>query len=56
VRRPPRPVGTRPLLVKASGKAFDTAFLQMMAAQHRGTAAMAETKKTTGSYAPAKDL
>ncbi|MGW0593927.1 DUF305 domain-containing protein [Streptosporangium sp. NPDC002607] len=47
-------MGTRLLLVKASGKAFDTAFLQMMAAHHRGTAAMAETKKTTGSYAPAK--
>ncbi|MET8054809.1 DUF305 domain-containing protein [Streptosporangium sp. NPDC005286] len=48
-------MGTRLLLVKASGKAFGAAFLQMVAAHHRGTAAMAETKKTTGSYAPAKD-
>lgn len=28
----------------------------MTAARHRGTAAMAETKKTAGSYVPAKDL
>ncbi|MER5626676.1 DUF305 domain-containing protein [Streptosporangium sp. NPDC002544] len=56
MRRPPRPAGTRLLPVEASGKAFDAAFLQMTAARHRDTAAMAETKKTAGSYVPVKDL
>ncbi|AWS41737.1 DUF305 domain-containing protein [Streptosporangium sp. 'caverna'] len=43
-------------LSKASGKTFDTMFLQMMIAHHRGAVAMAGTERSTGSYPPAKDL
>jgi uncharacterized protein (DUF305 family) len=43
-------------LSKSSGKAFDTAFLQMMIAHHRGAVSMARTERSTGSYPPAKDL
>ncbi|WP_371779687.1 DUF305 domain-containing protein [Streptosporangium subroseum] len=43
-------------LSEASGKTFDTMFLQMMIAHHRGAVAMAGTERSTGSYPPAKDL
>ncbi len=43
-------------LEKSSGKAFDTAFLEMMIEHHRGAVAMAETEKENGSYGPAKSM
>lgn len=43
-------------LEKASGKAFDTAFLEMMIRHHEGAVDMAKTEKVDGSYQPAKDM
>ncbi|RKT07959.1 uncharacterized protein (DUF305 family) [Streptomyces sp. 3211.6] len=43
-------------LTKASGKAFDTAFLQLMVKHHEGAVAMAKTEQTDGRYQPAKDM
>ncbi|MFJ6484754.1 MULTISPECIES: DUF305 domain-containing protein [unclassified Streptomyces] len=43
-------------LTAASGKAFDTAFLQMMVEHHEGAVAMAETEQAEGTYGPAKDM
>ncbi|MQA80248.1 MAG: DUF305 domain-containing protein [Streptosporangiales bacterium] len=43
-------------LEQASGKAFDTAFLQMMIKHHKGAVSMAKTEKSDGSYQPAKDM
>lgn len=43
-------------LEKASGKAFDTAFLDMMVKHHEGAVDMAHTEKADGSYRPAKDM
>ena len=43
-------------LRKSSGKAFDTAFLEMMIKHHQGAVAMAETEQTDGAYQPAKDM
>ncbi|GAA0315079.1 DUF305 domain-containing protein [Streptomyces polychromogenes] len=43
-------------LSKASGKAFDTAFLQLMVKHHEGAVAMAKTEQTGGRYQPAKDM
>lgn len=43
-------------LKKASGKAFDTAFLQLMVKHHEGAVAMAKTEQADGKYQPAKDM
>ncbi|MER6254191.1 DUF305 domain-containing protein [Streptomyces sp. NPDC001584] len=43
-------------LTASSGKAFDTAFLQMMVKHHEGAVAMAKTEQTDGAYRPAKDM
>lgn len=43
-------------LRKASGSAFDTAFMEMMIEHHEGAVAMAETERADGSYAPAKKM
>ncbi|WP_327386744.1 MULTISPECIES: DUF305 domain-containing protein [unclassified Streptomyces] len=43
-------------LAAASGKAFDTAFLQMMVEHHEGAVAMAKTEQAEGTYRPAKDM
>ncbi|MGA5201209.1 DUF305 domain-containing protein [Streptomyces variegatus] len=43
-------------LEKASGKAFDTAFMEMMIKHHEGAVAMAETEKTDGSFPDAKKM
>lgn len=43
-------------LRKASGAAFDTAFMEMMIEHHEGAVAMAETEQADGSYAPAKKM
>ncbi|MEU3408420.1 DUF305 domain-containing protein [Streptomyces sp. NPDC006670] len=43
-------------LTKASGKAFDTAFLQLMVKHHEGAVAMAKTERADGAYQPAKDM
>ncbi|MFF2196467.1 DUF305 domain-containing protein [Streptomyces sp. NPDC058157] len=43
-------------LTKASGKAFDTAFLQLMVKHHEGAVAMAKTEQADGRYQPAKDM
>lgn len=43
-------------LEKASGKAFDTAFLQMMVKHHEGAVAMAKTEQSEGKHQPAKDM
>ncbi|MFF4584210.1 DUF305 domain-containing protein [Streptomyces sp. NPDC001388] len=43
-------------LEKASGEAFDTAFLTLMVEHHEGAVAMADTEKDKGSYGPAKAL
>lgn len=37
-------------LEKASGKAFDTAFLEMMVQHHEGAVAMARTEKADGAF------
>lgn len=43
-------------LKKASGAAFDTAFLTMMVEHHKGAVDMARTEKKQGSYGPAKTM
>ncbi|MEU1892348.1 DUF305 domain-containing protein [Streptomyces pristinaespiralis] len=43
-------------LEKASGEAFDTAFLEMMIKHHEGAVEMARTEQADGSYRPAKDM
>ncbi|MET9322268.1 DUF305 domain-containing protein [Streptomyces sp. NPDC003038] len=43
-------------LEKASGKAFDTAFLEMMVKHHEGAVAMAKAEQSGGSYGPAKEM
>ncbi|MET9420603.1 DUF305 domain-containing protein [Streptomyces sp. NPDC006540] len=43
-------------LEKASGEAFDTAFLKMMIKHHEGAVDMAKTEQADGSYQPAKDM
>jgi uncharacterized protein (DUF305 family) len=43
-------------LQMASGKAFDTAFLEMVIKHHEGAVEMAKTEKADGSYQPAKDM
>ncbi|MFE9677177.1 DUF305 domain-containing protein [Streptomyces sp. NPDC006259] len=43
-------------LGKASGTAFDTAFMQMMIKHHEGAVAMAKTEKTEGSFPGAKKM
>ncbi|HZG04868.1 MAG TPA: DUF305 domain-containing protein [Streptomyces sp.] len=43
-------------LEKSSGKAFDTAFLEMMIEHHKGAVAMARTEKENGAYGPAKSM
>ena len=43
-------------LKNSSGKAFDTAFLEMMIKHHEGAVSMAETEKTDGSYKPAQKM
>ncbi|WP_217214951.1 DUF305 domain-containing protein [Streptomyces sp. AC550_RSS872] len=43
-------------LEKASGKAFDTAFMEMMIKHHEGAVAMAKSEKTDGSFPDAKKM
>ncbi|MFB7253504.1 DUF305 domain-containing protein [Streptomyces nojiriensis] len=43
-------------LAASSGKAFDTAFLQLMVKHHEGAVAMARTEQADGAYRPAKDM
>ncbi|MFV0127284.1 DUF305 domain-containing protein [Streptomyces sp. HMX112] len=43
-------------LKKSSGRAFDTAFLEMMVEHHEGAVAMARTEQAQGAYRPAKDM
>ncbi|MFH9562301.1 DUF305 domain-containing protein [Streptomyces globisporus] len=43
-------------LEKSSGKAFDTAFLEMMIKHHEGAVAMAKSEQTDGAYGPAKKM
>ncbi|MFJ3961085.1 DUF305 domain-containing protein [Streptomyces sp. NPDC090036] len=43
-------------LKNASGKAFDTAFMELMIKHHEGAVAMANTEQKDGSYQPAKDM
>ncbi|MFF3087501.1 DUF305 domain-containing protein [Streptomyces nojiriensis] len=43
-------------LAASSGKAFDTAFLQLMVKHHEGAVAMARTEQADGTYRPAKDM
>ncbi|AIR96107.1 DUF305 domain-containing protein [Streptomyces glaucescens] len=43
-------------LEKASGKAFDTAFMEMMIKHHEGAVEMAKTEQADGSYAPATEM
>lgn len=43
-------------LEKATGTAFDTAFLQMMIKHHEGAVDMARTEQAHGAYAPAKKM
>ncbi|MDT9682401.1 DUF305 domain-containing protein [Streptomyces sp. TRM76323] len=43
-------------LEKASGAAFDTAFMEMMIEHHEGAVAMAKTEQADGSHAPAKEM
>ncbi|GAA2943957.1 DUF305 domain-containing protein [Streptomyces enissocaesilis] len=43
-------------LEKASGTAFDTAFMQMMIKHHEGAVEMARTEQADGAYQPAKDM
>jgi uncharacterized protein (DUF305 family) len=44
------------MLKKASGKAFDSAFLTMMVQHHQGAVAMAKTELSKGSYGPARTM
>ncbi|MFC9184511.1 DUF305 domain-containing protein [Streptomyces globisporus] len=43
-------------LQKASGKAFDTAFMEMMIKHHEGAVEMAKTEKADGSFPDAKKM
>jgi uncharacterized protein (DUF305 family) len=43
-------------LEKSSGKAFDTAFLEMMIEHHKGAVTMAGTEQKNGSHGPAKSM
>ncbi|MBD9735891.1 DUF305 domain-containing protein [Streptomyces sp. H28] len=43
-------------LENASGKAFDTAFMEMMIKHHEGAVEMAKTEQADGAYAPAKKM
>ncbi|MFF1370133.1 MULTISPECIES: DUF305 domain-containing protein [Streptomyces] len=43
-------------LESSSGKAFDTAFLQMMVKHHEGAVAMAKIEQSDGKYGPAKEM
>ncbi|MER8225861.1 DUF305 domain-containing protein [Streptomyces sp. NPDC094143] len=43
-------------LKKASGKAFDTAFMEMMIKHHEGAVEMPKTEQADGAYAPAKKM
>ncbi|WP_432092785.1 DUF305 domain-containing protein [Streptomyces sp. bgisy100] len=43
-------------LRKASGRAFDTAFLWLMTEHHEGAVAMARTERARGTYGPAKAM
>ncbi|MFH9612919.1 DUF305 domain-containing protein [Streptomyces pratensis] len=43
-------------LEKSSGKAFDTAFLEMMIKHHEGAVTMAKSEQTDGAYGPAKKM
>ncbi|MFI6208985.1 DUF305 domain-containing protein [Streptomyces sp. NPDC051041] len=43
-------------LEKASGEAFDTAFMEMMIKHHEGAVEMARTEQADGAYAPAKKM
>ncbi|MEU1281517.1 DUF305 domain-containing protein [Streptomyces sp. NPDC005805] len=40
-------------LEKATGKAFDTAFLELMVEHHEGAVAMARTERSDGAHGPA---
>ncbi|MEV0300951.1 DUF305 domain-containing protein [Streptomyces prasinus] len=43
-------------LENASGKAFDTAFMEMMIKHHEGAVEMAKTEQADGAYAPATKM
>ncbi|MFJ2214068.1 DUF305 domain-containing protein [Streptomyces sp. NPDC101062] len=43
-------------LEKASGKAFDTAFLKMMVEHHEGAVEMARTEQSQGTHQGARDM
>ncbi|MGP3949556.1 DUF305 domain-containing protein [Streptomyces sp. 7N604] len=43
-------------LEKSSGKAFDTAFLEMMVKHHEGAVEMAKTEQSQGAHKAAKDM
>ncbi|MER5970560.1 DUF305 domain-containing protein [Streptomyces sp. NPDC002055] len=43
-------------LRKASGRAFDTAFLRLMTEHHEGAVSMARTERARGAYGPAKAM
>ncbi|WP_030776605.1 DUF305 domain-containing protein [Streptomyces sp. NRRL F-2664] len=43
-------------LKNSSGKAFDTAFMEMMIKHHEGAVEMAEAEQADGAYAPAKQM
>jgi uncharacterized protein (DUF305 family) len=43
-------------LKESSGKAFDTAFMEMMIKHHEGAVEMAKTEQADGAYAPAKEM
>ncbi|CAM5563437.1 hypothetical protein STENM36S_03306 [Streptomyces tendae] len=43
-------------LENSSGKAFDTAFTQMMIKHHEGAVEMARTEQADGAYGPAKKI
>ncbi|MFD8472330.1 DUF305 domain-containing protein [Streptomyces globisporus] len=44
------------VLEEASGKAFDTVYLQLMVKHHEGIVEMAKTEQSDGTYEPAKDM
>jgi uncharacterized protein (DUF305 family) len=43
-------------LKNASGKGFDTAFMEMMIKHHQGAVEMARTEQADSAYAPAKKM
>lgn len=43
-------------LENASGKAFDTAFMEMMIKHHEGAVEMAKTEQADGAYGPAEKM